>query len=223
MTPADWARVDAYIGERLLGDDAGLDAVLAANRAAGLPPIDVSAAQARMLELFVRMTGARRVLEIGTLGGYSTIAMARGLVDGGCIVTLEYDPHHAEIAMANIARAGLGDRITLRVGAALDSLEAMQAAREAPFDFVFIDADKENYAPYLEAVLPLSRIGTTLVFDNVVREGGVIDPNSVDPKVPGTRALYDALHRHPRIVATAIQTVGAKQWDGFILATVVAG
>lgn len=219
-SPERWDAVDAYICERLLGEDPVLEAVLAANVDAGLPPIDVSLAQARMLELFVRMAGAERVLEIGALGGLSAIALARGLSATGRLVTLEVDPHHAQVARANIERAGFADRIDVRTGPALDALRAMREAGERAFDLVFVDADKENYAPYLDAVMPLVRAGSTLVFDNVVREGEVLDPASADPKVPGTRALYDALNGRADVRATAVQTVGTKKWDGFLLAVV---
>lgn len=212
--------VDAYIVERLLPTDAGLDAALAGNAAGGLPPIDVSAAQGRMLHLFARMTGARRILEVGTLGGYSTIWLARALPEGGRLVTLEIDPHHAAVACANLDRAGVGDRVAVRVGHAADTLAAMVAADEGGFDLVFIDADKPGNSAYLKAAVALARPGATIVVDNVVRGGGVIDAASTDPSVVGSRALFDAVAADPRLTATAIQTVGAKGWDGFLLARV---
>ncbi len=215
------AAVDAYICDRLLPSDPALDAALAANVAAGLPPIDVSAVQGRMLELFARMAGARRILEIGTLGGYSTICLLRALPADGRLITLELDPHHAEVARANLHRAGADSRVEVRVGAAVDTLAVMIAGREAAFDFVFIDADKPNNVAYLNAALALSRTGTTIVIDNVVREGGVLDGASDDPKIIGTRALFAAVAAEPRLIATAIQTVGAKHWDGFLLAQVI--
>ena len=215
-----WTAVDDYIADRLLGADPVLAATLARNAAAGLPAIDVSAAQGRMLHLFVRMTRARRVLEVGTLGGYSTIELARALPDGGRVVTLELDAHRAEVAAANIVAAGLAERVDLRVGPAAETLAAMQAAGEGPFDLVFIDADKPSNVGYLEAALAMSRAGTTIVVDNVVREGEVIEADSDDPRVRGTRALFDALANDPRLTATAVQTVGAKKWDGFVLASV---
>ena len=187
-----------------------LEAALANNRRAGLPPIDVSAAQGKLLQLLAKGIGAARILEIGTLGGYSTIWLARALGEGGRLVTLELDPGYAAVAGANIDRAGLGDPVDIRIGPACDTLAAMVAGDEAAFDFVFVDADKENYAAYLDHA----------VFDNVVREGGILDPDSDDPKVPGTRRLYEALKDNPRIDATAIQTVGSKKWDGFLLALV---
>ena len=215
-----WSEVDAYIGDKLIGDDPVLAAALAANAAAGLPPIDVSAAQGKMLHLFARMAGARRILEIGTLGGYSTIWLARALPADGKLVTIELDPHHASVARANIAHAGLADRVDLRIGPALDTLAAMQAGGEAPFDFVFIDADKENGAAYVRAAIALARPGTVIVVDNVVREGGVLDPASDDSRIVGTRAPFDYVAVAPELDATAVQTVGAKKWDGFLLAIV---
>lgn len=215
-----WVAVDEYIADRLLGDDRVLSDALASNAAAGLPPIDVSVAQGKMLQLFARMTGARRILEIGTLGGYSTIWLARALPVDGRLVTLELEPHHAEVARRNIAHAGLTERVSVQIGAALDTLQAMRTEGEAPFDLVFIDADKPSNVAYLNAALALSRPGTTIVVDNVIREGGVRDAASEDPRIQGTRALFDAIAAEPRLSATAIQTVGAKKWDGFILAVV---
>lgn len=214
-----WDRVDAYIGEKLIGDDEVLAAALAHNAENGLPPIDVSAAQGKMLYLLAQMAGARRILEIGTLGGYSTIWLARALPDDGALVTLEVDHMHARVAQANLDRAGLSDRAEIRVGPALDSLAAMTDV--APFDFVFIDADKQSNVDYVAEAIRLGRSGTTIIVDNVVREGGILDPASNDPGVLGTRALFDFLQSDPRIDATAVQTVGAKGWDGFVLARVV--
>lgn len=214
-----WDRVDTYIGEKLIGDDAILAAALAHNAENGLPPIDVSAAQGKMLYLLAQMAGARRILEIGTLGGYSTIWLARALPDDGVLVTLEVDHKHARVAQADLDRAGLSDRAEIRVGPALDSLAAMTDV--APFDFVFIDADKQSNVDYVAEAIRLGRSGTTIIVDNVVREGGILDPASNDPGVLGTRALFDFLQSDPRIDATAVQTVGAKGWDGFVLACVV--
>ncbi|WP_426258771.1 O-methyltransferase [Sphingomonas sp. DC1600-2] len=222
MSGAGWEAVDGYIVDHLLGDDVVLDAALAANAAAGLPQIDVSPAQGKMLHLFARMVGARRILEIGTLGGYSTIWLARALPEDGRMVTLEIDPHHAAVAGDNIARAGLGERVEVRVGAALLSLEAMIAQGEAPFDLVFVDADKENCVPYVRSAMALARPGTTIVVDNVVRDGEVLDPASADSRVRGVRALFKMIVDEPRLSATAVQTVGAKKWDGFVLAVVGA-
>lgn len=215
---AGWTAVDDYIASRLLGADAALAQTLAANAVAGLPDIDVSPPQGRMLELLARIAGARRILEVGTLGGYSTICLARALPADGILVTLELEPNHAAVAHANIARSGLGALVDIRVGAAVDTLAAMIAAGEGPFDFIFIDADKPSNVAYLDAAIALGRPGTTIIVDNVVREGGLVDPTSDDPRIIGTRALFDAVHAHPRLRATAVQTVGAKKWDGFLLA-----
>ncbi|WP_067106656.1 O-methyltransferase [Sphingopyxis granuli] len=213
-----WRAVDAYIAGKLLGDDDALAAALANNEANGLPPIDVSAAQGKMLFLLAQIAGARRILEIGTLGGYSTIWLARALPEDGELVTLEIEEAHARVARANLDRAGVSDRVDIRVGPASDSLAAMTGA--APFDFVFIDADKQGNAHYVAEAIRLGRSGTTIVVDNVVREGGVLDPDSGDPRIDGTRALFDMLNADARIDATAVQTVGVKKWDGFILARV---
>lgn len=213
-----WRAVDAYIAGKLLGDDDALAAALANNEANGLPPIDVSAAQGKMLFLLAQIAGARRILEIGTLGGYSTIWLARALPEDGELVTLEIEEAHARVARANLDRAGVSDRVDIRVGPASDSLAAMTGA--APFDFVFIDADKQGNAHYVAEAIRLGRSGTTIVVDNVVREGGVLDPDSGDPRIDCTRALFDMLNADARIDATAVQTVGVKKWDGFVLARV---
>ena len=211
-----WSAVDSYIADQLLGTDAVLAGALAANAAGGLPDIDVSPAQGRMLHLFARMAGARRILEVGTLGGYSTIELARALPADGELVTLEIDPHHADVARANIAAAGFGDRVTVITGPALDSL----ATLEGPFDFVFIDADKQNNPAYVRAAIALSRPGTTIIVDNVIREGGVLDAASGDERIQGTRRLFETVGAEPRLTATAVQTVGVKKWDGFLIAVV---
>ena len=218
IAPQDpgWSAVDAYVADRLLGDDAALSAALAANAAAGLPDIDVSPAHGRLLQLLARMMGARRILEIGTLGGYSTICLARALPEDGRLVTLEIDPHHAAVARENLQRAGVADKVELIVGPAAEAL----ARLEGPFDFVFIDADKPSNPLYLKAALRLSRPGTAILVDNVVREGGVLDARTGDERIAGTRALFDAVAAEPRLAATAIQTVGVKKWDGFLLALV---
>ena len=213
-----WAAVDDYIADRLLGRDEALTAALAANAQAALPDIDVSPAQGRMLHLLARMAGARAILEVGTLGGYSTIELARALPDDGRLVTLEIDPHHAAVARENIVRAGLAERVEVLVGPATETL----ATLNGPFDFVFIDADKPSNPLYLREALRLTRPGATIVVDNVIREGKVVDAASKDDRVQGTRALFDAIAAEPRLTATAVQTVGAKKWDGFVLA-VVAG
>lgn len=214
-----WADVDAYFTDLFLPSDPAGDAALAANATAGLPPHDVSAAQGQMLALFVRMTRAARVLEIGTLGGYSSICMARALPHGGQIVTIEADQHHADVARANIARAGMTDRIHLHVGPALGILPTL----EGPFDLIFIDADKPNNPDYLRWALRLARTGTVIVGDNVVRGGAITDGESDDPNVRGVRTFLSMIASEPRLTATAIQTVGEKGWDGFVLAIVGAG
>ncbi|MDG2532767.1 O-methyltransferase [Sphingomonas sp. HITSZ_GF] len=216
----DWAAVDSYIAGHLLAPDAALDGALVANAAGGLPAIDVSAPQGKLLQLVAQIAGARRILEVGTLGGYSTIWLARALPAEGRLVTLELEPRHAEVARANLERAGVAERCEVRTGPAVDSLAAMVAAGEAPFDLVFVDADKPSNVAYLDAALKLTRPGSVLVFDNVVRSGAVTDAGSADPSVRGTRALYDVIAAEPRLDATAIQTVGDKGWDGFLLAVV---
>jgi predicted O-methyltransferase YrrM len=216
----NWQAVDNYIADKLLGDDPALTAALAANAKAGLPPIDVSAAQGKMLGLYARMVGARRILEVGTLGGCSTICLARTLPADGQIVTLEIDPLHAEVARRNIDAAGVGALVEIRVGPAIDSLRAMEQAGEKPFDLVFIDADKQSNADYVSAALELSHPGTLIIVDNVVRAGGVLDAGSADEMIQGARRLFDYLETETRLDATAVQTVGAKGWDGFVLSLV---
>jgi predicted O-methyltransferase YrrM len=220
MDQARWNAVDAYIADKLIAPNETLDDVLAANAAGGLPAIDVSPTQGKLLHLIARMTGARRVLEIGTLGGYSTIWLARALPAGGEVVTLEAVPAHAEVARANFIRAGVADRIELRLGQALDSLGALADEGAAPFDLVFIDADKPNNPNYLTWALKLSRPGTVIIGDNVVREGEVLDASSRDNSVQGIRRFFDMLAEEPRLSATAIQTVGMKGWDGLSFAIV---
>lgn len=217
---AGWAEVDAYIADHLIGDDAALNEALARNAAQGLPSIDVSAAQGKLLHILARSIGAWRILEVGTLGGYSTIWLARALPGHGALVTLEIDPHHAEVARANIDAAGVGDKVEIRVGPAVETLSRMEAEGEGPFDLVFIDADKPNNVAYLKAALALARPGGLIVVDNVVREGRVTDASSADEAIIGTRALFDAVAAEPRLSATAIQTVGSKGWDGFLIAVV---
>ena len=212
--------VDSYFAGTLIGSDPALEATLAANAAAGLPSIDVSAPQGKLIHLLARMSGARKALEIGTLGGYSTIWLARALPNDGQLISLERNAKHADVARRNVVRAGLSDKVEIRTGAALETLPKLEAEGLGPFDFVFIDADKTNNAAYLEWALRLSRPGTAIVVDNVVREGKVIDAASGDPDVVGVRRMFELMAREPRLSATAIQTVGAKGWDGFALAIV---
>lgn len=216
-----WTAVDRYFGDLLAPSGKDLDAALKANRAAGLPAIDVTPLQGKFLHVLVQMTQARRVLEIGLLGGYSTIWMARGLARGGRIVSLEFSPKHVEIARANLRRAGLLRRVEIRVGPALETLPTLQAERTGPFDLIFIDADKENNPHYLEWALKLSRRGTVIVVDNVVRQGAVIDARSKDRDIRGTRKCLAMMAAHPRLSAVALQTVGAKGLDGFAMAVVL--
>lgn len=215
-----WSAVDHYLSGKLLGDDPALDAALEANAEGGLPAIDVSPVQGKLLHLLARAAGARRILEIGTLGGYSTIWLARALPEHGRVVTLEIDPHHAAVARANVERASVGERVEIRVGPALETLAALQAEAGAPFDLVFIDADKQNNANYVQASIGLARSGALIIVDNVVREGRVLEAESGDPMVQGTRRLFDMLADEPRLDATAIQTVGVKKWDGLVVALV---
>lgn len=215
---SDWAAVDEYIGDRLLADDGVLAEALAANAANGLPAIDVSPAYGKFLHLLAKAVGARRILEVGTLGGYSTIWLARALGDDGRMITLEINSRHAEVARSNFDRAGIGSKVDVRVGPALDTLAELASEREPPFDFVFIDADKQNNANYVQAAIGLARPGALIVVDNVVREGRVLDAQSDDAAVRGTRGLFDMLAHEPRVDATAIQTVGVKKWDGFVIA-----
>ncbi len=216
-----WTQVDNYFGDLLAPADEKLEAAIAANQRAGLPAIDVSRLQGKFLHLLARISGARRILEIGTLGGYSTIWMARALPEGGRIVTLELNPHHAEIARANLLNAGLLDRVDLRVGRAINLLPALENSADAPFDLIFIDADKPSNPTYLQWALKLSRPGTAIVCDNVVREGKVTQAESAEPDVQGTRRFTELVAAEPRLSATVLQTVGVKGYDGFALAVVL--
>jgi predicted O-methyltransferase YrrM len=216
----DWEAVDDFLVAHLLPADPALDAALAASTDAGLPPIAVAPTHGAFLHLLARLAGARRILEIGTLGGYSAIWLARALPADGVLVTLELDPRHAAVARANLAAAGVADRVTVREGAALDTLAALVAERVPPFDLVFIDADKANIPAYVARAIELARPGTLLVVDNVVRRGALLDAASTDPNVLGTRALFAQLAADPRLDATALQTVGHKGWDGLLLARV---
>jgi len=218
MTSSDWAAVDRHLGDTLVGDQD--DDVLRANRAAGLPAIDVSPAQGKFLHLIARSVRARRVLEIGTLGGYSTLWLARAVGPEGRVITLEYEPKHAEVARANLDRKGVGDRVEIRVGAALDTLPALAEEQPEPFDLVFIDADKPNNPHYLTWALRLTRPGSVIIVDNVVRRGGVADAGSADPGIRGSREVLELIAAEPRLDGTALQLVGSKGWDGFAYAVV---
>ncbi|AUH53037.1 methyltransferase [Chromobacterium sp. ATCC 53434] len=220
MQDARWNEVDDYFCKQLVGPDAALDAALAASAAAGLPAINVAPNQGKFLNLLARIHGAKRILEIGTLGGYSAIWLARALPAGGRLLTLEYEPRHVEVAAANLARAGLADRVDILQGAAAETLQGLIAAGEVPFDLIFIDADKPNNPVYLELALRLSRPGTVIVGDNVARQGEVANPANPDPAIVGTRRFIELLGADPRLSATAIQTVGSKGYDGFALAIV---
>lgn len=220
MNNPQWTAVDTYLGERSGASDPILDAVLAANVQAGLPAIDVSPTQGKLLHLQARMCGAKRILEIGTLGGYSSIWLARALPAGGSLITLEASSAHAKVARANIERAGLSDRVEVRVGPALQTLPRIEAEARGPFDLTFIDADKANNPDYLAWALKLSHAGSVIILDNVVRAGAILDANSDDAAIIGTRRALDMLATEPRLSATAIQTVGNKGWDGFMLAIV---
>lgn len=209
--------VDAFLDATVVGDDPELTAALEASDAAGLPRIAVSAQQGKFLCLLAGAIGARRILEIGTLGGFSTIWLARGAGPEGRVVTLEYDPKHAEVARANLARAGVGDRVEVLVGAALETLPTLTGG---PFDLVFIDADKENNVGYLEWAVRLTRPGSVIVVDNVIREGRILAPDSGDEAVKASRRTLERMGEHPRLDTSVIQTVGAKEWDGFAMALV---
>ena len=215
-----WDAVDSYFSDTLGLADPALDGALKASDAAGLPQIAVSAPQGRLLQLLARIHGARRILEIGTLGGYSTICLARALPEGGTVVSLEFDPRHAEVARANIAAAGLADKVEVRVGPALESLPLLQREDAGPFDLAFIDADKANNPSYVRWALELGRPGSLIVVDNVVRDGKVADGTSDDPAIRGTREALEFIAAEPRLTGTAIQTVGSKGYDGFALAVV---
>lgn len=217
---SDWTAVDDYIVDKLLGNEGPSKTVLAANAAGGLPAIDVSPAQGKLLYLLAKAMGAKQVLEVGTLGGYSTIWLARALPAGGRVITLEIDVHHADVARANLADAEVAEQVEVRVGPALDSLADLAKEQVAPFDLVFIDADKKHNADYVDAAIGLARSGALIIVDNVVREGRVLDEDSADPNIRGTRRLFDALANDKRIEATGIQTVGLKNWDGFVIAVV---
>lgn len=218
---AMWHAVDQYLEARYVPSDDALNATLSNTIEAGMAEINVAPNQGKMLMLFAMMCGAKRILEIGTLAGYSAIWMARALPEDGQLITLEYDPRHAEVAQKNIDLAGLSDKVEIRVGRAVDTLAQMVVAGEGPFDFIFIDADKPSNPQYLDYALKLSRPGTVIVGDNVVRDGAVIDAKTSDPNVQGVRQFNDLIAANPRLSATAIQTVGSKGYDGFALAIVL--
>jgi predicted O-methyltransferase YrrM len=215
-----WDNVDRYFAEHLAPDDAVLEAALTSSAAAGLPPIAVTPTQGKFLELLARLTSANRILEIGTLGGYSTIWMGRALPRDGRLISLEIDANHAAVAKANIARATLSDRVEIVVAPALDTLSRLAKENTKPFDLVFIDADKANIDKYFVASLALSHVGSAIVIDNVVRKGEVVDESSDDANIQGVRRVVDLLSNESRVASTAIQTVGSKGHDGFIIAVV---
>jgi predicted O-methyltransferase YrrM len=221
VTEDQWTAVDRYITDHLVPSDAVLDATLASSTANGLPAINVAPNQGKLLQLLARAVGAKRILEVGTLAGYSTIWLARALPPTGKLITLEYEPKHADVARANIERAGLAHLVEIRLGKAIDTLPKIAAERSGPFDLIFIDADKPGNADYFAWALRLARVGSLIIVDNVVRNGGVIDPAG-DENVQGARRLYDAMAKEPRVSATAVQTVGSKGYDGFAIAVVIA-
>ena len=222
MSQDRWTAVDSYINDLLVRPDAALEAALEGSEAAGLPAIQVAANQGKLLHLLVRLQGARTILEVGTLGGYSTIWLARALPADGRLVTLELDPTHAEVASANIARAGLVARVEVRVGPASESLSRLTQEGVEPFDMVFIDADKEGYPDYLDWALRLTRPGSLIVADNVVRGGALMDPASSDPRVQAVRRFIELVAAEPCLDATVIQTVGSKGYDGLAFALVTS-
>jgi predicted O-methyltransferase YrrM len=215
-----WTAVDQYIAANLIPSDPILEETLAANAKAGLPSIDVSPTQGKLLYLLAKISGAKKILEVGTLGGYSTIWFARALPPDGKVITLEVNPKHAEVALANITRANLASKVDLRLGPALETLAELHANGSGPFDFIFIDADKPNNPNYLDWAMRLSRPGTIIITDNVIRDGAVVNPDDPDPAIQGTRLLFEKLAAQPKLDATAIQTVGIKKHDGFAIAIV---
>ena len=222
MTLDVWTAVDKYITDLLVPSDSALEAALQASSAAGLPHIQVSPAQGKLLHLLARACGARQVLEIGTLGGYSTIWLARALPAGGRMVTLEADPKHAEVSRANFVDAGLGGVIELRLGPALETLPKLAAEGRGPFDLIFIDANKSQMPEYFDWALKLARAGSVIIADNVIRDGRVLDTASGDPDIQGVRRFNERLASEKRVSATEIQTVGSKGYDGFAFAMVIA-
>jgi predicted O-methyltransferase YrrM len=217
-----WTGVDTYASELFIGEDEALKGALRRSVEAGLPQIQVSAAQGKFLQLLAIQGGARRILEVGTLGGYSTIWLARGLAEGGSLVTLEYEPKHAAVATENLRQAGLGSTVEVRVGAASDSLPLLLSEGKGPFDLIFIDADKKGYPEYFLWALKLARKGTLIVADNVVRQGRVLDASSEDANFQGVRRMNALVASEPRVSATLLQTVGNKGYDGLMIATVLS-
>ncbi|MEU9133492.1 O-methyltransferase [Kitasatospora sp. NPDC048540] len=220
MSQRTWNDVDDYFNGLLVEEDDALLAAVGDSGDAGLPPHQVAPNQGKLLNLLARVRGARSILEIGTLGGYSTIWLARALPAGGRLISLEADEECAAVAAANIARAGLAHVVDIRLGAALDTLPRLTGDDGAPFDLVFIDADKPSNPDYLDWALRLTRPGSVIIGDNVVRDGAVTDPASPDPRVQGVRRFTELIARHPRLTATAVQTVGSKGYDGFVMALV---
>jgi len=220
MAQEQWTAVDRYITDLLVPPDPALDAALTDSAAAELPAINVTPNLGKLLHLLARVQGARNILEVGTLGGYSTIWLARALPPGGRLVTLEVDPKHTEVARKNIARAGLSDVVELRLGRALDTLPKLAAEGRGPFDLIFIDADKENNVAYVEWAIKLGRPGSVIVVDNIARMGRVLDPAPDDHQARAIRDMFDMMGENPHLDAAAIQTVGAKDWDGFAVALV---
>src|SRR5580765_123936 len=223
MGQEQWTAVDSYISDLFLESDPVLDAALASSTAAGLPAISVSPTQGKLLHLLARVQGARNILEIGTLGGYSTIWLARALPAGGHLISLELDPKHAEVARTNVARAGLADRVEIRLGRAVDTLQQLVAEGRGPFDLIFIDADKPGYSDYLKWSLKLARQGTLIIADNVVRKGEVTNPASSDLNVQGIRRFNELLAAEKRVTTTVLQTVGSKGYDGLAVILVTTG
>jgi predicted O-methyltransferase YrrM len=223
MVEDQWTEVDRYFSDSLIPSDPILESALEASVAAGLPAIAVSPNQGKLLQILAQIVGARSILEIGTLGGYSTIWLARALPPGGQLITLELDPKHAEVAKLNVSRAGLLDLVDIRIGDALKTLPKLSAERRGPFDLIFIDADKQHIPEYFEWAIKLSRAGTLIIVDNVVRDGGVIDAHSTDPSIQGVRRFIELLRAKSGVSGTAIQTVGIKGYDGFAIMLVGEG
>jgi predicted O-methyltransferase YrrM len=220
MNKETWTAVDEYFKEKLIGIDDALDAALTNSEMSGLPAINVAPNQGKFLSMLAQIQCAKSILEIGTLGGYSTIWLTWGLADGGQLVSLEYDKNHADVAQQNIEHAGLADRVEIMQGAALDTLPSLISDSRAPFDIVFIDADKQNNPAYVNWAMKLTRPGSIIIVDNVVRNGTIAEAESNDPDVQGARALFDLIENEPKLDATALQTVGIKGYDGLVIALV---